>query len=148
MNTIPRLANRTPRTRAVRINMGTPRLESLAAEFALLTQRRSRAVHQLETLDQQRAAAAFSFAKLERRIAWLVRHMDMLAPELRDPDILAAPEPEPPPPPPRTKGATRAGKPAMPAHAVNALAEIGRQWVASQPAPRERTPRPSGSRRP
>jgi hypothetical protein len=47
---IPRLANRTPRTRAARSNTGDPRLESLAAEFALLAQRRSRAVHRLETL--------------------------------------------------------------------------------------------------
>ncbi len=142
---IPRLANRAARTRVVRTNMGQPRLESLAAEFALLAQRRSRAVHQLETLDQQRAAAVFSFAKLERRIAWLVRHMDMIAPELRDPAILSEPEPEPPPP--RAKQITRTGKPSMPAHGVNALAEIGRQWVAAQPAPRERTPRPTGSRR-
>jgi hypothetical protein len=142
---IPRLANRTPRTRAVRSNMGQPRLESMAAEFALLAQRRSRAVHQLETLDQQRAAAAFSFAKLERRIAWLVRHMDMIAPELRDPAILSEPEPEPPPL--RVKPVTRNGKPSMPAHAVNALAEIGRQWVAAQPAPREHAPKPRGSRR-
>jgi hypothetical protein len=142
---IPRLANRSPRSRAVRTNMGQPKLESLAAEFALLAQRRSRAVHQLETLDQQRAAAAFTFAKLERRIAWLVRHMDELAPELRDPAVLAEPEPEPPAP--RAKPLTRAGKPSMPAHAVNALAEIGRQWVAAQPAPRSPTPRPTGSRR-
>ena len=142
---IPRLANRTPRTRAVRSNMGQPRLESMAAEFALLAQRRSRAVHQLETLDQQRAAAAFSFAKLERRIAWLVRHMDMIAPELRDPTILSEPEPEPPPP--RAKPVTRTGKPSMPAHAVNALAEIGRQWVAAQSAPREQSPKPRGGRR-
>jgi hypothetical protein len=142
---IPRLANRTPRTRAVRSNIGQPRLESLAAEFALLAQRRSRAVHQLETLDQQRAAAAFSFVKLERRIAWLVRHMDIIAPELRDPAILSEPEPEPPPP--RVTSVTRTGKPSMPAHAVNALAEIGRQWVAAQPAPREHSPKPRGSRR-
>ncbi len=142
---IPRLANCTPRTRAVRSNMGQPRLESMAAEFALLAQRRSRAVHQLETLEQQRAAAAFSFAKLERRIAWLVRHMDMIAPELRDPTILSEPEPEPPPL--HVKPVTRNGKPSMPAHAVNALAEIGRQWVAAQPAPREHSSKPRGSRR-
>jgi hypothetical protein len=140
---IPRLANRSARSRAVRTNMGQPKLESLAAEFALLAQRRSRAVHQLETLDQQRAAAACTFAKLERRIAWLVRHMDEIAPELRDPAVLAEPEPEAP----RAKPLTRAGKPSMPAHAINALAEIGRQWVAAQPAPRAPAPRPTGSRR-
>jgi hypothetical protein len=121
---MPRPASRLPRSRAVRGNLHQPRLESLAAEFALLTQRRARAIHQLALLDQQRDAAATGFARLQQRIAWLVARMDDLNPELRDPSVLEPPEPAPPPPPPPA-----ARKPA------NALAAIGRQWQA-QAAPR------------
>jgi hypothetical protein len=114
---MPRLANRTPRPRAVRGNSGDPRLESLAAEFALLAQRRSRAVHELQVLDQQRATAAAGFARLQRRMAWLVDRMDRLSPDLRD-----TPQPN--------------NKPEMPALSNDALAAIGREWVASHSTPR------------
>jgi hypothetical protein len=145
---IPRLANRTPRTRAVRVNAGDPRLESLAAEFALLAQRRSRAIHQLETLDQQRATDALAFARLQKRINWLMEHMSELSAELAEP---AAPEPEPvrqhpqPGRPNATPGNASSGN-AVPGNA--ALAAIGRKWAATQPAytdhhtPPRRTKRP------
>lgn len=141
---IPRLANRTPRTRAVRVNAGDPRLESLAAEFALLAQRRSRAVHQLEMLDQQRATAALAFAKLQKRINWLMEHMSALSADLAEP---AVPEPEPVRQQPQA-GRPNAAAPANAAHGNAALAAIGRKWAATQPAytdhhtPPRRTKRP------
>ena len=77
--------------RGPRSNAGDPRLESLAAEFALLAQRRSRAVHQLEMLDQQRATAALAFAKLQKRINWLMERMSALSADPAEP--AASPEP-------------------------------------------------------
>ncbi len=125
---IPRPVSRSPRSSPVRGNLHQPRLESLAAEFALLTQRRARAIHQINLLDQQRSAAAAGFYKLQHRIAWLMQRMDMLNPELRGPE--STPEPEPPPPPviePPSK------------KAANGLAAIGRNWSqAPSPVPRNR----------
>ncbi len=96
---IPRLRARAPGTRASRYDPRERRLESLAGEFALLAQRRTRTLHQLELLDQQRGAAAGSLLKMQGRMAWLLMQMDALDPGLRDPHGAAA-EPEPPPPPP------------------------------------------------
>jgi hypothetical protein len=96
---IPRLRARAPGTRATRMDPRERRLESLAGEFALLAQRRTRTLHQLELLDQQRGAAAGALLKMQGRLAWLLRQMDALDPGLRDP-YAYAPEPEPPPPPP------------------------------------------------
>jgi len=140
---IPRLANRTPRTRAVRGNMGEPRLESLAAEFALLAQRRSRAIHQMEILDHQRTAAAAAFAKMQKRIAWLLERMEAFTPELHAAVAsVAAPEPQNyAHNHPHNHPQTRPLKPATPAHA-EALAAIGRKWVAAQPAVPDNPARP------
>jgi len=74
-------------------------MESFAAEFALLAQRRARLVHQIDLLDQQREAAGNSFAKLQARMSWLVQRMDALDPELRE-GFEPEPEPVAPPPPP------------------------------------------------
>ena len=129
---IPRLSNRSARSRAVRGNMGEPRLESLAAEFALLTQRRSRAIHQIEILDLQRTTAAVGFAKLQKRIAWLMQRMDMLTPDLRDPAASGAPSASANPPGHALPaGPTLAGT--LSAQAASALAVIGREWAAAQP---------------
>ncbi len=132
---IPRLSNRTARSRAVRGNTGQPRLESLAAEFALLAQRRSRAIQQIAILDQQRSAAAASFAKLEKRIAWLMQRMDEVNPTLRDP-AAAARSAEP-----SVADPAQGLPPAMAERAANALAAIGREWAASQSAYNDRSGR-------
>ncbi len=97
---IPRPVTRTPGTRVARADTRQRQLESLAAEFALLAQRRARTVHQLDLLDQQRAAAGRSFAKLQARLAWLVEQMDAIDPDLRPTLEMPAPVPEPVPPPP------------------------------------------------
>ncbi len=119
---IPRTAHRAPRTRVIRSTGHQPRLESLAAEFALLVQRRTRAMHQLALLDQQYLSAERAIGKLQSRIAWLMQRMDALHPELRDPDNAAeAPEPVPPPPA---------------APVVNQrLAAMGRRWAEAQASP-------------
>ena len=126
---MPRSTQRPPRSRVVRGNLHQPRLESLAAEFALLTQRRARSIQQIALLDQQRAAAASGFARLQQRIAWLMQRMDRLGPEPREPEAIQAPELEPPPvqTPPRKPG--------------NALAMIGRHWANTQPPARPTGPK-------
>jgi hypothetical protein len=120
---MPRLANRTPRLRAVRGNSGDPRLESLAAEFALLAQRRSRAVHEMQVLDQQRATAAAGFARLQKRMAWLVDRMDRLSPDLRAPS------------PTGIQIGQASAKAEITALSNDALAAIGRQWVVAHSTP-------------
>jgi hypothetical protein len=117
---MPRPPMRAPRPRGARATKHQPRLESLAAEFALLTQRRARAIHQLALLDQQRAAAGLNFDRLQARITWLMQRMDALNPELRGLDDVPPPEPEPPP-----KAPSQA-----------ALAAINRRWAAAQPVSR------------
>lgn len=139
---IPRLSNRAPRMRAVRGHLGEPGLESLAAEFALLAQRRSKAIHQMEILDHQRAAAAASFAKLQKRIAWLFACMEAYAPE---PPVAVAAVPEPQPP--QQHSTHRPLKPVTPAHA-DAMAAIGRKWVAAGQSHPDHPVRPRFSRRP
>jgi hypothetical protein len=169
---IPRLANRTPRTRAVRGNTGDPRLESLAAEFALLAQRRSRAVHQIETLDQQRATAALGFARLQKRITWLMERMNALSADPADPAALepeqthqypAHQQPGNQPsgpqrmaqqyqaqqyPSPQHAAVTRPVKPAAAGHGNDALAAIGRKWAATHPAATDHHTPPRRIRRP
>jgi hypothetical protein len=98
----PRLIIRAPGTRAARVDTRQRRIESLAAEFALLAQRRARVVHQMDLLDQQREAAAIGFNKLQVRMAWLAQKMHALDPDLHETDTpaeVAAPPPPPPPPP-------------------------------------------------
>jgi hypothetical protein len=93
------MLTRSPGTRTARSDTRQRRIESFAAEFALLAQRRARLVHQMDLLDQQREAAANSFGKLQARMSWLVQRMDALDPELRE-GFEPEPELAPPPPPP------------------------------------------------
>lgn len=97
---IPRAMNAAPGTRATRVDTRQRRIESLAAEFALLAQRRARVVHQIDLLEQQIEAAAAGFAKLQSRMAWLAQRIHDLDPSLHPPEPEPDPEPEPPPPPP------------------------------------------------
>jgi hypothetical protein len=92
---------RAPGTRVARSDPRQRQLESLAAEFALLAQRRSRAIHQLALLDQQRAAALGNLHEVAARMAWLLDHIDGLDPELRGIETAADPEPQPRSPPPK-----------------------------------------------
>jgi uncharacterized coiled-coil protein SlyX len=92
------MASRSPGTRTSRKDTRQRQIESLAAEFALLAQRRARQSHQVELLEQQLLAARRSFARLQRRLSWLVEQMDALDPSLR-PGLEAPPEPIPPPAP-------------------------------------------------
>lgn len=132
---MPRFAGCTPRTRPVRANMGQPRLESLAAEFALLVQRRSRAIHELDLLDRQRANAAAILLKLQSRISYIMAQMDAIGPDLRTSG------------PQQSVSSAHAplGRTLTPA---DTLAEIGRQWLAAQavrpdqPAKLRRSKRP------
>lgn len=140
---IPRLRTRAPGTRATRFDPRQRRLESLAGEFALLTQRRARTLHQLELLDQQRAAAAANLDKVQSRLAWLVQHMDTLDPGLRDPAGHAEPEPEPPPPPPSPARRLKPGigqsdaKPgAKPGTKPGTKPGAARPWAAVRSGPR------------
>ena len=127
---IPRLRARAPGTRASRFDPRQRRLESLAGEFALLAQRRARTLHQLELLDQQRAAAAANLDKVQSRLAWLVQHMDALDPALRDPAGHAEPEPEPEPPPPPPR-------PFRPAVGKSDLKPgVARPWTLGRAGPR------------
>ena len=80
-------------------------------------------------LDQQRAAAAAGFAKLQKRIAWLMQRMDALTPDLRDPAATG-----PGAAAPAASGMPIAQPTALSAQAASALAVIGREWAAAQPA--------------
>jgi hypothetical protein len=132
---IPRLRARAPGTRATRSDPRERRLESLAGEFALLAQRRTRTLHQLELLDQQRHAAAGALLKMQGRMAWLLRQMDALDPVLRDPQGLAPePEPPPPPPPPPPQPTFRSFKP-------SGKAAAGQPWALARPGARPRAAR-------
>jgi hypothetical protein len=129
------MITRAPGTRTSRTDTRQRRLESLAAEFALLAQRRTRAVRQIDLLDQQREAAAAGLAKLTARMGWLAQRMNAIDPDLLDPDA-AVPEPEPPPPPVKTAERARKSGTGREVPAPPAAAAIGRQWLASrQPLP-------------
>ncbi len=83
-------------TRTARTDTRQRSVASLASEFALLAQRRTRVGHQLTLLEQQHAAAATTMGRLLARMAWLVERIDALDPDLRDPT--PAPAPIAPPP--------------------------------------------------
>ena len=90
-------------TRAVvtRTSRGDPRgavLESVAAEFALLAQRRARRTRQIDLLQRQLHAATTTLSGVTTRMTVLAQRMDAIDPSLRG--QLEAPPPEPPPPPP------------------------------------------------
>jgi hypothetical protein len=85
-------------TRLTRRGGGQAPLEALAAEFALLAQRRGRVTRQIELLDRQRIAAAATLRLVETRLTTLSRKMHAPVAEAE----MAVPEPPPlPPPPPR-----------------------------------------------
>jgi uncharacterized coiled-coil protein SlyX len=124
---IQRQTARSPGTRTTRNDPRQRRLESLSAEFALLAQRRARVTHQIDLLDEQRAAAATTFAKLQARMGWLVQRMDAIDPGLRALPPEPEPEPEPAPKP----------QPYLPAIA---------RFTAKKSAPAEPPPPPSAGR--
>lgn len=125
------MASRSPGTRTSRKDTRQRQIESLAAEFALLAQRRARQSHQVELLEQQLLAARRSFARLQRRLSWLVEQMDALDPSLR-PGLEAPPEPVQPPAP----AVARTGRTAVSRVAAADLPlpapQAGRQWAALQ----------------
>ncbi len=71
-------------------------LESVAAEFALLAQRRARLARQLDSLGRQLAAASASLDAVQNLMMLLAQRMDGIDPGLR-PVAPAAPAPLPPP---------------------------------------------------
>jgi phage shock protein A len=84
------MSRRTPRS-AIRAMRSAPTLhrvrpeaalESAAAEFALLAQRRARLRRQTDLLDRQRQAAAEMMAQVEARMVDLTGRMTALAPPL------------------------------------------------------------------
>jgi uncharacterized coiled-coil protein SlyX len=116
-------------------------MESLAAEFALLAQRRARQSHQIELLEQQLLAATGGFGKLQRRLSWLVQQMDALDPSLR-PSLEVPPEaaaPPPPPPPPAPRVTRYAPSRVAPADLPLPAPQAGRQWAALQGGAAPRT---------
>jgi hypothetical protein len=151
------LISRAPGTRTARADTRQRRMESLAAEFALLAQRRGRVVHQIDLLDQQREAAAAGLAKMLARMAWLTQRMDALDPDLRAGfETLPALSPPPLQPPlqslapvPRPlKQATFVGH--APIVKAAPAAPAARPWAGAKPsgraAARPRPPtRPGGS---
>lgn len=72
-------------------------LDSLATEFALLSQRRSRLMRQLELLERQHVAASGQLGRVESRMAVLGQRMALI-PALRGKHLELVPEPPPPPP--------------------------------------------------
>jgi hypothetical protein len=159
------LISRAPGTRTARADTRQRRMESLAAEFALLAQRRGRVVHQIDLLDQQREAAAAGLARMLARMAWLTQRMDALDPDLRagfETGPMLPPLPLQPPPSaaaPAPRPLKQAGfvGPAFVGHApiVKAVpagpaAPATRPWVgqkqSGRPASRPRPPtRPGGA---
>ena len=129
------MASRSPGTRTSSKDTRQRQIESLAAEFALLAQRRARQSHQIELLEQQLQAATSSFAKLQRRLSWLLEQIDALDPSLR-PGLEAPPEPIQPPAPAPAPAASRTGRTAPSRVAAADLPlpapQAGRQWAALQ----------------
>jgi hypothetical protein len=85
-------------TRASRRDPRGAKLESVAAEFALLAQRRARLARQVDLLSRQLDAAAGSLAGVHARMAMLAQRIGRI-----DPDMVAdgaAPELVPVPPAP------------------------------------------------
>lgn len=77
-------------------------LEQVAAEFALLAQRRARAARQIDLLSRQLDAAERGHAAVERRLTQLAQRMTAMAPDVLVPAQIAPPAPPPPPPVPPT----------------------------------------------
>lgn len=125
------MATRSPGTRTSSRDTRQRQIESLAAEFALLAQRRARQSHQIELLEQQLKAATSSFAKLQHRLSWLVEQIDALDPSLR-PGLEARPEPIQPPAPAASRTGRTAASRVAAADLPLPAPQAGRQWAALQ----------------
>ena len=91
----PRLSSARPCvTRTSRFDPRGAALESVAAEFSLLAQRRARAARQVDLLGRQLSAAQQGLDVIQSRMAMLVRRIDGIDPGLRGP-VDAAPPPPP-----------------------------------------------------
>jgi len=100
-------------TRTSRHDPRGAQMESIATEFALLAQRRTRLARQVDLLSHQLAAANANLQHVQSRMGTLVLHMDQVDPELRPG---AAPPPLEPPPRPPAYAAPPAYPPPMPAY--------------------------------
>jgi uncharacterized coiled-coil protein SlyX len=96
---------RPHKTRAIRADAGAGSMETLAAEFALLAQRRARIARQVDLLDRQLTAAEAGLNKVTDRMTCLASRMEAIDPALRA--ALAKPPPPPPSPPPPKPSITR-----------------------------------------
>jgi hypothetical protein len=109
------LSARPSVTRTSRHDPRGAALESVAAEFALLAQRRARIARQLDLLGRQLEAAQSSLDAVQGRMAMLAHRMDGIDPSLRPASIVAPPlvqpiavrtasyQPAPPYQPPHTE---------------------------------------------
>lgn len=94
------LSARPSVTRTTRHDPRGTALESVAAEFALLAQRRARLARQLDSLGRQLDAASASIDAVQNRMTMLAQRMDGIDPSLRPiaappPPTLPAPTPAP-----------------------------------------------------
>lgn len=102
---------RPPGTRLSARGAGPQRLESAAAEYAMLAQRRARLLRQIDLLERQRHSADTGFQALEQRMATLSRQMMAPTGEAVSPGLLSAL-------PPDGHAAPEAASPAVPLPAV------------------------------
>jgi hypothetical protein len=88
------LSGRAGVTRTSRRDPRAPMLESLAAEFALLAQRRARMTRQIDLLERQMRSASRCLAAVQGRMKVLNLEMARLDPDLRSPmPAIVAPAP-------------------------------------------------------
>ena len=91
-------APRAPGTRVLRPHARAGQgLEALAAEFALLAQRRARMLRQVELLERQLGAAGTAFHQIEARMSVLGRRIGRLEAGFTPPSPPPPPPPEPEP---------------------------------------------------
>jgi len=141
----PRLLSMRPSvTRTSRHDPRGAALESVAAEFALLAQRRARLARQLDLLGRQLAAASVSIDAVHGRMALLAQRMDGIDPSLRPHDAAPAAPPVAAPTAPARGGIHPARAAPGTAHYVAPvdIAQAGRLLGLS------RSPRPVARRRP
>ncbi len=125
-------------TRTSRRDPRGSQLETVAAEFALLAQRRARIARQLDLLARQLEAATNGLNTVQSRMSLLAHRMDhidpglWLAPDMAEPDI------QPPPPTP-LRGAAQQRQ-AFPRG--NFVAAPHAQQEAPPPRPKPALPRP------
>jgi hypothetical protein len=89
------LSARPTVTRTSRHDPHGAALESVAAEFALLAQRRARTARQLDLLGRQLNAAQVSLDAVQARMAMLACRMDGIDPALRPPPHVPVPQAAP-----------------------------------------------------